>query len=90
MTFRIRLRPEEDRLIHSILERVIPSRKVVAFGSRVNGQEKPMSDLDLCVMGDHPLPPLERARLIDTFSESRLPFKVDVVFWSDVNPRSVP
>ncbi len=46
-----------------------------------------MSDLDLCVMGDDPLLPLERSQLIDAFSESRLLFKVDVVFWSDVNPR---
>ncbi len=87
MTSPIRLRPEENRLISSILARHIPSREVRAFGSRVAGNEKPMSDLDLCVMGDRPLPPLERSRLADAFSESLLPFKVDVVFWSDVNPR---
>jgi predicted nucleotidyltransferase len=87
MTSPIRLRPEEDQLIRSILARQVPSREVRAFGSRVAGNEKPMSDLDLCVMGDSPLPPRERSQLGDAFSESSLPFKVDVVYWSDVNPR---
>jgi len=87
MTSPIRLRPEDDQLIRSILARQMPSREVRAFGSRVTGNEKPMSDLDLCVMGDHPLPPLERARLAEAFSESSLPIKVDVVYWSDVNSR---
>jgi predicted nucleotidyltransferase len=52
---------------------------VWAFGSRVKGDPKPFSDLDLAILGDKPLTLSTLAELADDFSESDLPFKVDIV-----------
>jgi type I restriction enzyme S subunit len=66
----------------TILAEHVPEYEVRAFGSRVNWTAKEYSDLDLAVMTDKPLPIRKMARLKDAFSESDLPFKVDVVDWA--------
>ena len=81
MTGQIDITPEERAIVLRILNEIVPDREVRAFGSRVTGKAKPFSDLDLAVMGDEPLPLETRARLEETFSESDLPWKVDVLDW---------
>lgn len=73
---------EECLIVQSILKQHIPQRTVWAFGSRVNGHAKPYSDLDLVILGDEPLSLAEHADLLDDFSQSDLPFKVDLVDWN--------
>lgn len=70
----------------AILRRYVPNREVWAFGSRVTGAAKNFSDLDLVCVGDEPLPSVAMADLNDAFSESDLPFKVDVVDWATTTP----
>lgn len=82
MTGQIDITPEERAIVLRILNEIVPDREVRAFGSRVTGKAKPFSDLDLAVMGDEPLPLKTRARLEEAFSESDLPWKVDVLDWS--------
>ena len=82
MTGQIDITPEERAIVLRILNEIIPDREVRAFGSRVTGKAKPFSDLDLAIMGDEPLPLETRARLEDAFSESELPWKVDVLDWA--------
>nr|WP_194303353.1 nucleotidyltransferase domain-containing protein [Acetobacter estunensis] len=65
-----------------ILNEIVSDREVRAFGSRVTGKAKPFSDLDLAIMGDEPLPLETQARLEEAFSESDLPWKVDVLDWA--------
>ncbi len=48
----------------------------------MNGHHKPYSDLDLAVMTDKPLSLEVHANLKDAFSESDLPWKVDIVDWA--------
>lgn len=79
--------PGELAIILDILARHIPDREIWAFGSRVTGNAKPYSDLDLAVMGDTPLPLATAAALAEAFSESVLPFKVDVVDWATASER---
>ena len=43
---------------------------------------KPHSDLDLCVVSDNPLSFTVLGALADAFSDSDLPWKVDVVDWA--------
>ena len=78
----LRVRPDEWRIVSDILRKHIPDLEVRAFGSRVKGTVKPYSDLDLAVMADRPLISAVRAALADDFSESDLPWKVDVVDWA--------
>lgn len=68
-------------MVQAIVQQRIPTRTVWAFGSRVNGNAKPYSDLDLAILGDTPLSLVEHADLVDDFSESDLSWKVDLVDW---------
>lgn len=58
-----------------------------AFGSRATGHAKPYSDLDLAIITDAPLGLERLAALAESFSESDLPWKVEVVDWSTTSER---
>lgn len=82
MSAELDLKPEELQIVREILKKHLPDRRVLAFGSRVNGKARKYSDLDLVVMGETPLSLSTLATLAEAFSESPLPFKVDVVDWA--------
>lgn len=73
-------------IIQHILQTHIPEREVWAFGSRAKWTAKEFSDLDLAVIGQEPLQLNVTAALADDFSESDLPWKVDVVDWATTSP----
>lgn len=82
----IDLLPAQLELVGRILVAHLPGRKVNVFGSRASkGRAKAFSDLDLCLM-DGAVSLADMARLADAFSESALPFKVDIVVWDDLTP----
>jgi predicted nucleotidyltransferase len=74
--------PAHLAMVHAILTTHVPTHEVWAFGSRVTGSAKEFSDLDLVVIGEKPLSSAVHANLVDDFSESDLPFKVDVIDWA--------
>ncbi|MEO5348812.1 MAG: nucleotidyltransferase domain-containing protein [Magnetococcus sp. YQC-3] len=78
----IDIRPDHLRIVQDILQKHLPDHEVWAFGSRVKGTAKRYSDLDLCVIADTPLAWNVLGSLKDDFSESDLPWKVDVVDWA--------
>lgn len=81
------LSPEELKVVRSILKEFIPNYEVWVFGSRAHGEKlKKFSDLDLAVMTDSPLPPSIYGKLLEAFSNSDLPFKVDLVDWASTDP----
>jgi predicted nucleotidyltransferase len=82
VTNQIDITPEERAIVLRILNEIVPDREVRVFGSRVTGKAKPFSDLDLAIMDDEPLSLETRARLEEAFSESELPWKVDVLDWA--------
>lgn len=73
---------EELRLLQCILKQHVPEFKAWAFGSRVTGRHKPFSDLDIALVGTHPLPLRTRAALSDALSEAAIPYKIDIVDWA--------
>lgn len=73
-------------IVRDILLRQVPNREIWAFGSRARGTPKPYSDLDLVVLGTEPLSLATTAALSEAFSESDLPWKVDVVDWMLTDP----
>ncbi|QDH16977.1 nucleotidyltransferase family protein [Swingsia samuiensis] len=87
MTGQVDITPEERAIVQRILRDIVPDREVRVFGSRVTGKAKPFSDLDLAIMGDEPLPLAVRARLEEAFSEADLPWKVDVLDWTQADAR---
>lgn len=77
----------ELAIVNDILQRIIPNCEVRAFGSRVHGEQlKKFSDLDLVVMSKTKLPFEQLETLKEEFSESMLPFRVDILDWSRVSP----
>ncbi|MGH8526438.1 MAG: restriction endonuclease subunit S, partial [Gammaproteobacteria bacterium] len=76
------VRPDHFRVGREILRRLVPDREVWAFGSRAKWTARDTSDLDLCIVGDMPLGFKRLGQLRDAFSESSLPYKVDVVDWA--------
>ena len=69
----------EWRIVRDILDKYVPGYSVWAFGSRARRTHKPFSDLDLAVCGDQPLTISTLAALNEAFTESDLPWKVDIV-----------
>jgi predicted nucleotidyltransferase len=57
------------------------------FGSRATGRARRYSDLDLAIDAGRPLTLDEIAGLTEAFSDSDLPYKVDIVDWRNIEDR---
>jgi len=79
------LNETQQTTVFRILRRYLPQHRVMAFGSRVKGNPKPYSDLDLAIL-DGPLPLSLMATLAHAFEESDLPFKVDLLDFAAADP----
>ncbi|CAM2182047.1 putative protein adenylyltransferase MntA [Paraburkholderia sacchari] len=73
---------DQWRIVQGILHRIVPQYEIWAFGSRAKWTAKDYSDLDVAIITEQPLPLDVTAALTDEFSNSDLPWKVDVVDWS--------
>jgi uncharacterized protein len=82
----VKLQSKELVLVQKILSEIVPHCEVWAFGSRVHGNPKPFSDLDLALIDRHAISLETRANLAEAFSESDLPWKVDLVDWHSISP----
>ncbi len=82
----IDITPTQWQIVKDILQKYVPQYEVWAFGSRVKMTARPYSDLDLAIITQHPLPLMISAALNEAFSESDLPWKVDIVDWADTSP----
>lgn len=72
--------PHHLRLIQKILHQHLPSHVTVwVFGSRAKKATKKFSDLDLLIDTDKPLSAKTMAKLRHDFTESLLPYKVDLI-----------
>lgn len=79
------LEPQYLTMVQNILAAHVPYIEVRAFGSRITGTAKPHSDLDLALVGAGKIDFGTMAQLKDAFSESDLPFRVDVLDWNDID-----
>ena len=80
MSLEIDIRPDHLRIVRDILRRHLPPGTALwAFGSRTTGKARPTSDLDLAVDAGRVLTAREHTLLADSFDESDLPYKVDVI-----------
>lgn len=74
------------KTVKDLLETYLPNTEVWAYGSRVKGTSRPLSDLDLVAFaGKDQQKAL--ATLKEAFEESNLPFRVDLFAWDDI-PKS--
>ena len=80
------LTPQDMECLLQILSRYAPLAEIWAFGSRVAGNARLFSDIDLVIIQDNPLELQAKAELRYALSESTLPIKVDIVEWVRTNP----
>jgi predicted nucleotidyltransferase len=75
-------------LVLDTLRAILPlSTKVWVFGSRTTGRARRFSDLDLAIDAGRRLTLDEIARLTEAFSDSDLPYRVDLVDLHDIDDR---
>ncbi len=74
----IHVKPKHKKIIFNILKKY--PYTFYAYGSRVKGTHRPLSDLDICFIETIPI--ATQAYIEEDFVESDLPFQVDV---SDFN-----
>ena len=95
----LHIAPEHLALVRRLLRELLPAGAAVrVFGSRAGGRVKPFSDLDLLIDVGRRLTFAESADLSEAFSESDLPWKVDLVdrhnltdaFRRRIEPESLP
>ncbi len=85
----IDLSPEHLDQVRDILRRLVPDRRVIAFGSRVSGEARPFSDLDLLLVSEKPLDWRLLCELRLAFSESDLPVVADLLDRHDLDEAMV-
>ncbi len=77
--------PEERNIIKSVLHQYIPNARFYIFGSRAKDSAQRYSDLDVIIASDEPIALHTLALLADAFSESDLPFMVDLIDWQRIS-----
>ena len=79
----IDLPPEHLGVVRALLQSHLPGVAVWAYGSRVTGNARRYSDLDLVAF-----PPPEQGKQVqelrEAFEESDLPFRIDLFSWSEI------
>ena len=85
------LTEDELRTVTQVLASFAPLHQAMAFGSRVRtgahaATLKAHADLDIALVGP-PLEPHDMFALRDAFSESDLPFRVDISMLDDLPPQ---
>ena len=79
---------DHSQLVLNILRANLPaSTKAWVFGSRATGRARRYSDLDLAIDAGRRLTLDEIAGLTEAFSDSDLPYKVDLIDWHDIDDR---
>lgn len=83
----IDIKPADLETVCRILREHVTGFEVRAFGSRVSWTTREASDLDLAIMTNKPMQCMQLARMERAFSESNLPFRVDVVDWASTSTK---
>ena len=76
----------EFSIIKDVIEKYAPDCDVLAFGSRYKWTPKDYSDLDLAFAAEGEFGLKRRSLIEEAFSESSLPYRVDVVDYNGVSP----
>lgn len=76
---------EDLAFIKNSILRFFPHSEIIFFGSRTKGTHQIGSDLDVCIRDSSPLSLSEWAKLDEVFSNSDLPYKVDISDWNRIS-----
>ena len=80
------LKPEYLDLVNTIVGQYFPNCEIRVYGSRVRGNARKYSDLDISIVGSTKLDRTQLMELRNAFDESDLPIRVDVHDWHNTSP----
>ncbi|HOO50715.1 MAG TPA: nucleotidyltransferase domain-containing protein [Alphaproteobacteria bacterium] len=75
---------KDIKIIKGIVSLICPDAKLYAFGSRVTGDAKPVSDLDVVLKSDHKISMTDILDIKELLKASPLLFSVDVMDWNSL------
>ena len=75
--------PRDKKILFSLLTQYLPHTTIWAYGSRVAGNARPWSDLDLVVFSNTEQKS-SISLLKEALEESNLPFRVDLLEWDSL------
>ena len=81
----IDLDPKILRELKDILAREASDCEARIFGSRITGKAKAHSDIDLALVSSGPMDWRRIEKIKQAFSESNIPFMVDVLDWHSLS-----
>ena len=76
------IKDDQLEIVKSILKNNVSDVEARVYGSRVTGNIKPYSDLDLVLVGENKISREVMMHIKDAFQESELPFRVDIQDWN--------
>ena len=78
------LRPEDRQSIRALIRQYYPDVTILAYGSRVKGENHDTSDLDLALrsVDGQALPLSTFSRLVEAMRESTIPIIVEIRDWA--------
>lgn len=77
------IKSEHKDKILAVLSALFPDARIILFGSRAKDTHAAYSDVDVAIDMGSSIEPVYIGEARDMFSESTLPYKIDVVdFWS--------
>ena len=77
--------PELDTII-DIIRSEMPGATLILFGSRLTGDARPDSDLDIAIVSPAPVDLLRLSEIKEKLSNSSIPYLVDIVDYQRVSP----
>ena len=80
------IKPEHLDIIKGILLEFLPGVEVRVFGSRVKGDFKDWSDVDLAIVAEARIDPKTLTLLKGAFEDSDLPYRADLLDWRNISP----
>lgn len=81
----INLEDQYFTVLKDIIRSYIPDSKVILYGSRTKNKCKIYSDIDIAVIGKNKLDEKLKRDMVEAFDESKLPYRVDIVDWFDLD-----
>ena len=83
VTTNINLSPEQLQLVLNLTGTHLPGVEILAYGSRVRGNSRCYSDLELVAFAG-PMQSSQAYNLREAFEESDLPIRVDLFLWDEL------
>lgn len=80
--------PKTREFIRTTIRTYLPDLgcRVFIFGSRAFDHHHPYSDIDIGIKGDRPIEREAIMKIQESFDESSLPMRIDIVDFSRVSP----